>query len=393
MNFYQRGIKYIFRQKGKSILLGSIFFVSLFICLTGIIILRVTNGQMENLAANSHAHVMVSASDFFSNEVSSGDIELLRQLDNIQFINRSNSVDVVLDDEDGMEFSLTGIDDLSLEGPFFRQTKRLIEGSLELLDNQIVVDSETAAAMEWTIGTSLVFKYGNGSVMEVEVAGIYLLVDGSGREDEFRIYTSPDLVTTFLEHDRYAFVSFFVKRPAEIEVTRAEIEEMLLGMDYHIMVSDTLYQNLSTPMEGLYSLARMMLIVTIGATGVVVSLLLSLWVRERRKEAGLLLSMGQTKVSITAQRLLEIFVIFAVTFMMLVLANHFLIGNLGDFIFGMQGVEPSGLLNLRQPQFQLMLGDILQAIGLGSVIILISVAISTVSLARSHPRGILSSVD
>ena len=395
MNFYQRGIKYIFRQKGKSILLASIFFVSLFICLTGIIILRVTNAQLENLAANSHAHVMVASSDFFSNEISIDDVELLAQLDNIQFINRSNRIDVVLDDEFGMEFTFSGIDDLSLEGPFFRQTKRLVEGSLELADNQIVIDSETATAMEWTIGTRLLFKYGVLAVVEMEVAGIYRMVAAGGLEDQFRMYASPDLVNEFFGEELYAAVSLFVDDPSAIEETRTEIEEKLLGLDldYHILVSDTLYQNLSAPMQGLRSLVELMLIVTVSAAGIVISLLLSLWVRERRKEVGLLLSMGQMKLSITAQRIFEIFVIFMVAFVMLVLVNYLLITNLGGLIFAVQGVESLDLLDLDSPQFQLVFWDILYAIGLGSSIILISVAISTVPLLRAHPRSILSSVD
>ena len=393
MKFYQRGIKYIFRQRGKSILLASIFFVSLFICLTGIIILRVTNAQIASLAANSHAHVMVASSDFFSSEVSSSNVNLLSQLDNIQFINRSNRVDIMLDGEDDVEFSLMGIDDLSLEGPFFRQTKRLDEGSLELVDNQIMIDSETAAAWEWAIGTRLLFSNSDGDVVEVEVAGIYRMVDVSGVEDQFRIYGNPDLVNEFLGDELYATASFFVADPSEIEETRTEIEELLSGLDYQIMVSDTLYQNLSAPMQGLRSLVEMMLIACVSTSGIVVSLLLSLWVRERRKEAGLLLSMGQTKVSITTQRLFEIFVIFAGVFVVLVLINYFLIADLGEFVFELQGVEPVDLLDLDSPQFQLALRDILYAIGFGSGIIIISVAISTVPLLRSHPRSILSSVD
>lgn len=403
MKFYQRAFKYVVRQKKKSVLLGSIFFVSLFICLTGISILRVTHEMMVNIAANSNAFISIFPNDFFSNEIEETTIEKIQAMENIQTVNRLNRMDVPLNDYFdmgppigevfGVEFFFTGMDDLSLDGVFAHQTKRLEEGTLEVSGHQVVMDAGIVASQGWEIGTVLPFKLEEGDVIEVTIVGTYEIFDPNNRESGFRIYASPELVNEFQGDELYSQVQFFVRVPSEIEKTEEEIEQMIKDTDYAISVNDALYQRMSSSMKGVSSLMETLLMVTVGASGFIVSLLLSLWVRERRKEAGLLLSIGESKVSIMAQRLLEVFVIFMVSFVGLAFTNSLLITPLGNLIYGLGEVQ--GLANgqLENPEFYLTVLDLVQTLGIGSVIIFIAITISTIPLLKSHPKSILTSID
>lgn len=403
MKFYQRAFKYVVRQKKKSVLLGSIFFVSLFICLTGISILRVTHEMMVNIAANSHANISIFPSDFFSNEIEETTIEKIQAMENIQTVNRLNRIDVPLNDYFdmgpvtgpvfGVEFFFAGMDDLSIDGVFAHQTKRLKEGTLEVSGHQVVMDAEVIASQGWEIGTVLPFKLDEGDVIEVTIAGTYEIFDPNNRESGFRIYASPELVNEFQGDELYSQVQFFVRVPSEIEKTEWELEQMIDDTNYVISVNDALYQRMSSSMKGVSSLMETLLMVTVVASGFIVSLLLSLWVRERGKEAGLLLSIGESKVSIMAQRLLEVFVIFIVSFVGLAFTNSLLIAPLGNLIYGLGEVQglPNG--QLENPEFYLTVLDLVQTLGIGSVIIFIAITISTIPLLRSHPKNILTSID
>jgi len=394
-------MKYVLRQRGKSILLGSIFFVSLLISLLGIVVLRVTDEMIADIGGNSNASISIFSNDFLSNTVLEEYVARIQVLDNIQAVNRSNRLNVMFHDDQmmgddpdaGIEFYLTGMDDLSIDGPFFWQTKRLAEGRLDVSGRQVLVEGTIAASMGWELGDTFPLRAENGTVVEVSVAGTYHIFDPNQRESQFRMYAHPDLINAFQGAVLYSGVQFFVESPSEIETTKVEIENLILNTDYHISVFDDLYQRLKAPVEGLQKLIGTILYISLGVTGVVVSLLLVLWVRERRRETAILLSIGETKKSIILQRLLEVLMIFSATFIGVMLINHFIIPNIGSFMYGMFEPSTIGSIEIRQPRFYLTFADLLQSLAIGGAIIVLSVLVATLPLIQTHPKAILASVD
>ena len=115
----------------------------------------------------------------------------------------------------------------------------------------MLVEDTIATSMGWALGDTFPLRAENGMVIEVHIVGTYHIFDPNQRESQFRMYTSPALVNELQGAVLYSGVQFFVESPAKIETTRAEIENLILGTDYHISIFDDLYQGLKAPMEGL----------------------------------------------------------------------------------------------------------------------------------------------
>lgn len=403
MNFYQRAIRYVLRQKSKSLLLGSVLFITLIVSLSGVIILRVTNEMIDNLAKNSNAKVSLIADDLnFSNSVPLDEVNRLKELDNIRQVNKINRLEVTINDYIelgfpepvfGFEVWLNGNDDLTLDGQFFTQTKRLIEGSLDLQGNEVVVPHTFAEMNDWVLGSVIPFANEAGEIVELVVAGTYRLSEETGRQDSFAMYTTAAVIDELQGHNSYSEVSFFVTNPAEINETKEEMESLIDNSDYLFNVSDALYRRMKSPLDSTRGIVNLMLMVTIVASTIIVSLLLSLWVRERRKETGLLLAVKETKLLIMGQRLLEIFMIFLVAFSLAVIILVVVIPHLGDMVFGMQDVQiyEGGLT--QYPEFYLTFIDVIKSLGVGSITLLLSITISFISIIKSTPRSMLLTID
>jgi len=357
--------------------------------------------MIADINANSHVSIHLMSHDFFSNEILEEHAAQISELSNIKTVNRTNRLELTLYDHlyiepgrppaFGQAFPFAGIDDLATNGPFFTEIKRIQEGRLELSGNEIVVFYGLSYINNWEVGTVLPFRLEDGAIMDVVIAGMYHIFDAAGRENPFSIYASPDLINVFQDASLYSNVQFFVENPSETEVAKGEIRGIIRDADYHISVFDDLYQRMKMPIEGLRQLVEAILYVSLGTTGVVVSLLLALWVRERRRETAILLSIGETKKAIILQRLLEVTMIFLLAFIAVVLANHFVIPNLGTLMSGM--ITTSGSIALQQPNFYLTIADLLHSLVLGSAIILVSVLLATLPLIKTHPKSILASAD
>lgn len=97
MNFYKRSIRYVVRQKLRSLLLGGLLFVSLFVCLSGVMLMRSTNELIDVVAINSNANV--AAFDLnFENSIVSEDIDRLLAVENVRGVNRENHLNAVIND-------------------------------------------------------------------------------------------------------------------------------------------------------------------------------------------------------------------------------------------------------------------------------------------------------
>ena len=123
------------------------------------------------------------------------------------------------------------------------------------------------------------------------------------------------------------------------------------------------------------------------ATGIiVVSLLLCMWMRSRRKEAAIYISMGRSKGSIFLQALIEAFAVLILAATGACALGSFLTKALQALFIG--NATPGIAL-----ETALQASDVLSLLGLGGLIILIAVTIAAFPILRANPKDTLAKME
>ena len=186
---------------------------------------------------------------------------------------------------------------------------------------------------------------------EVSVIGIFepVEIDESeagkymGSDLHNTIYTTNKAINTFtnviteaekqlngLEYSStytYVVPVFALRDPLELEGFRAEATP-LLPKYYKLVDNSASYQYIATPMKNMDWIASVILIVSIGATLVILSLLITLFLRDRRHEMGIYLSLGESKLRVAGQILTEVLLIGILAISLSLFTGNMVAGNL-----------------------------------------------------------------
>lgn len=398
MTFFERAFKYITRQWGKSLLLGTIFLLAFLISISGLIILRATSESIDQVAAQSNAHITLSSDSSFENQISVSDFRLLESVGNIREKSRGNFTTLLWKDIpgfdgiegfEGIEFPLRGIDNHNLEGPFYFQNLRLIAGDLNLSQNQIAVFHD----LGWELGDVINFIGPKGESVDLIIAALYETTAAGERENTQVIFATPDLVNELQGIEQYNYLLFFVEDPAKIQQTMTEIQTHLLETGHHLSYNNLTYLNLRSPMDAMENLVQLMLLFTIGASAIVISLLLGLWVKERRRETALLMSLGISKPHLLAQRFLETAMIFGGAFITMLALSWMLIPIAESFISNLFEFSNVGMVRSVDVGLTIRGKDLIQVFSAGLGMTQSAVFLSTIPLLSAHPRHILTTID
>ena len=201
------------------------------------------------------------------------------------------------------------------------------------------------------------------------------------------IFANLNWMDEFQEEIGYSGAHFYVVNPYIIEETRVGFAEVLKGSSFETGVLDATFRRMSQPLLQTANIVKMILGVSIAATIAIISLLLSLWGKERKKEAALLLSLGESRVSIIIQRILETFVIYILAIVIAFILSNILTPYVSN------GLHLGQFEEMRQKSVSVSLSDDLFVGIVGLVILVISVIGSCVSVLRLVPRAIFSAID
>ena len=115
---------------------------------------------------------------------------------------------------------------------------------------------------------------------------------------------------------------FVLEDPLMIDDFRAEVEPMLDGFWSVTDLSNT-FSDISTSMQTLQQIAGWVLGVSIGATLLILSLLITLFLRDRKHEMGVYLALGEKKTKIISQIILEVTVTAVIGITLAVFVGNF----------------------------------------------------------------------
>ena len=262
------------------------------------------------------------------------------------------------------DYTVVGIYDISSE-----QTSASNSAECDIQDNFIFTDTASQRAMHETLSGSSTAVYSSG-------------------------------------------VAFFVKDPRQLGV----IVGQLPGIDgydwdgFKIIQNNKAYRDTAVPLERLSGLILTFLMVIVVISVVMLSLILVMWMRDRKYEIGILLSVGVSKAGIIAQHIAENLIIAVLAFLLAWGISSFAANRLGDVLLGgivEQTQEPESNHMDRELYYdpvvvqsasadellavQVGVTELLLIFGMGFLIVVISTGLSSVMVIRMKPKEILSS--
>lgn len=403
MGFGKRAVRYLMRKKAKTIILFLVLLIteSMILC-TGTI-LRASEESISALKEKTKSKIVaeiVNEKDF----ITESDLRKIKSLEQVKEVNREAKIKVypsgfqVLSNSQSTELEnqqvqLISYDDLELDGAFADEQVRLIEGTLPEKDNGVVVNQFLAAQNQWEIGDTITFQTNSGMSMQAIISGYYL--SGTERNQakemsavyriENTIYGKPELITQIQDISGYESVSVYLKDPESMEAAGQSITG-ILGDKAELTKSDTLFQQMKQPLEQAIRIVQLMQYLTIGTGMIVVTLLLCMWMRSRKKEVAVYISLGERKASIFMQMMLESLLVFVASTLFAVVAGNFLAKWLKTILFAGENSMETLQINIQSVDIGL-----LAAVGGG--ILLLAVGISLIPVLGKNPKDTLSEME
>jgi len=111
---------------------------------------------------------------------------------------------------------------------------------------------------------------------------------------------------------------------------------------YRVIDNQSSFANIAAPLKNMSSIATIVLIAGVGASLLILSLLITLFLRERRHEIGIYLSLGERKTRVVGQVLSEVLVISLVAITLALFTGNLISGILSNSMIENQVIAQQG---------------------------------------------------
>ena len=404
MKFYQLAFRYLCRKKSKTfILLLVLLFINSMI-LGSYMILHATEDSRITMQEKmgTKAVLEVKGSDRFITENEVGEI---RDMDGVISVNRMADSAVYpvnfnpitnsdSEDENNWKVTLLSYDELERDSAFSDLRYRLMKGDMitEGSGKGAVINFALADANGLEIGDEMEVGTETGSVINVKIIGVF--VAGSERNQmdtlpavnriENQIFIDNESYTGLSDNAGYRKIAVYTKKPDQIDVLVQELKDFL-GSRVEITTADILYRQLEVPLNRIVRVMKFMLVFTLAAGVTITSILLCMWMRSRKREIAVFISMGKKKTDILMQVFMETAAVFCLS-----VFGACVIGS------GMAGIMKELLMKENTAvllSVSLQAGDIAAMFFAGGCIAVIAVCISLLPILRANPKDILSKME
>lgn len=404
MKFYQLAFRYLCRKKSKTfILLLVLLFINSMI-LGSYMILHATEDSRITMQEKmgTKAVLEVKGSDRFITE---NEVRKIRDMDGVISVNRMADSAVYpvnfnpitnsdSEDENNWKVTLLSYDELERDSAFSDLRYRLMKGDMitESSGKGAVINFALADANGLEIGDEMEVGTETGSVINVKIIGVF--VAGSERNQmdtlpavnriENQIFIDNESYTGLFDNAGYRKIAVYTKKPDQIDILVQELKDFL-GSRVEITTADILYRQLEVPLNRIVRVMKLMLVFTLAAGVTITSILLCMWMRSRKREIAVFISMGKKKTDILMQVFMETAAVFCLS-----VFGACVIGS------GMAGIMKELLMEENTAvllSVSLQAGDIAAMFFAGGCIAVIAVCISLLPILRANPKDILSKME
>ena len=286
---------------------------------------------------------------------------------------------------------------LFLSGAMVMCEGKTIDSSVK---NGIVISKDSADKHDLKVGDTIQAvnnPLSDDKTMNLEIVGLFEVV--ADKTDERNNYNE----SSYYEYTNNAFVSeaamkkllenyadvgyasadFFVTDPERLESIIHEVQKIhtIDWNNFLITANDEVYQNISNALSDTGTLITTLIAVITAVSMVLIILILSMSVRGRKRETGILLAAGISKPTVVLQYVLETLLIAAAAFPLAYLSSRQAAGILGT-LFG----KTAENVVVTSQHFTL-------TATVGSVLLIASVLVSCIPVMRLKPKTILSQME
>lgn len=406
MSSIKRSILYVTRKKGKSLTLFLLLLLVTVSVMTGISVRSGTEKAAQNLRET------IGASFTMSGNISSleldGDeagyttekipvpLQTVKQILSMDGIKAYNAEQYAPIQAEGINY-LSGMTDgnLSANTNTAYQTD-FVNGILELSEGRhitaedkgmVLISDRLAEENHLGIGSEIILKSGSENRQEqakVRIAGIYSS-DSKMEYDDDTIFSSHDVFWRLSGQETSVYagnVTFYVDDPEELNqiVTQVKQISSIQWDDYFIQINESEYQAVSYQLQTLERLTGMLILAVMIVGVIVTALVLTMRIRDRIHEAGILLSIGTSSATITLQFVCEVLMVLLLVFIVSPILGNFIIGQVETALRNMgNAISMSVSLKITLVQFLLE-----------TLVIIIVVIAASLPVTRMKPKDILS---
>lgn len=249
------------------------------------------------------------------------------------------------------------------------------------------------------IVTGIYYPENNTPAVDMKIIGIFDIV--ADKEDKVNMYDD----ASYYDYSNYIFCSmqasenlikgwgedgdgiseayYYVTDAAQLEnvIKRVKNISSINWDNYKITVNNEVYQNISAPLSDTGTLITTLIVVITVVSMVLIILILSMSIRSRKKEMGILLAVGIAKPAVILQYTIETFLIAAAAFPLAYLSSKQVAGMLGT-LFG----KTAKNVIVTTQHFALVAT-------LGTILLIVAVLISCIPAIRLKPKEILSQME
>ena len=422
MNLGLRAVLYTIRKWKNTLIIFCLLLFVVSLILAGIAIENAQESESEKLRGTTGASFSVER-DISTGGWSRGDdgtystqeyitedmIETISKVDGIAGYDASFILMPFFFDETGKElpaevysFFTYGTINSQYNELFLSGRFKLVKGShiTSDIENGIIINQELADENGLKIGdtvTGVCYPENNTPEVQMEIVGIFDVV--ADKEDEIDMYDA----SSYFDYSDYTFCSmsamkkmvegwgtdeieeayFYVNDAAQLNNIIKEVENLssINWNNFNITANDEVYQNVSSSISDTSTLITTLILVITLVSMALIILILSMSIRSRKKETGILLAVGITKIAVLMQYVLETFMISIVAFPLAYWFSKQIAGTLGT-LFGK--TADSVVVTLQN--------FILVAI-VGGILLIVAVLVSCIPIMRFKPKEILAQME
>lgn len=329
--------------------------------------------------------------------------------------------------EDNNMGAVTALHYSALETNFVDEVLTLATGRhiTEADTNAILISSDVAAVNGLSVGDKIVLSSselgeadgeyidvwsGERKKTTVTIVGIYDILEAdanvtatAGRQEN-RIYASIDVLTQLAASEASVYtgeVGFYVTDPKTLDEIVSKVQQ-IEGIDWEthfIRTNNFQYSKIADSLSSLGDLIKILLVCVSVVSAAILTLILTLRIRGRIPEAGILLGAGIPKGEIIKQLLLEVLLVAAAAFLFSYAVSFGISHNLGYYLLAdfqpnliSTAVLQNGINDAVSIDSYLTLGVVktLLIYGCQFIVVVLSVLLSSASILKLKPREILT---
>lgn len=458
MMIWKRAIRYVARKRSKCLLIFMILFIIGVFILSTLTVkrtLRVSEEHLrESLGGSFEINVKYSKDNpyyheeeveengakdilmYSTKQLSSDLIKRIEEIEGVKFCNGTTETlcqvegiqsiqgTIALDEEFKNLKKMVATNDSKTNEDFISGKVKLIKGRPLTSKEQgaVLLSREIAELNRVNVDDKIMILDNSGKSVPVTVVGIFepqideKALDMVTAYDKLqnRIYT--DLKTLLnVEKQDYIYgydkILVTIKNPACLEKIIKKIKK-LEGFDnkaFEVNANNETYQTTISSLKKIDTITDILLWICIGISIVILTLVLTMWNRERIHETGVYLALGIKKRQIISQYLLEVLLIGSVAFSIAYLPSKAVAEEFIEYTVTNEKVDEvseeglyleslnDGTLDHADSEFteyeaQIKIGvvEIIKLFLIGLSLIGISISFSTLYILKMRPREILS---